>query len=48
MGENLCQLYIRQGMLTRIYRELKKLSSPKINDPMKKWTSKLNRAFSKG
>jgi hypothetical protein len=37
-----------KGLLTRIYRELKKLSSPKINDPMKKWTSKLNRAFSKG
>jgi hypothetical protein len=42
MGENLCQLYI-----IRIYRELKKLNSPKINDPMKKWANKQNRAISK-
>jgi hypothetical protein len=25
-----------KGLLTRMYRELKKLNSPKINDPMKK------------
>jgi hypothetical protein len=31
----------------RIYRELKKLNSPKINDPMKKWANELNRAFAK-
>jgi hypothetical protein len=31
----------------RIYRKLKKLNSAKINDPMKKWSSELNRAFSK-
>jgi hypothetical protein len=36
-----------KGLITRIYRELKKLNSPKINDPMKKWTNELNRAFSK-
>jgi hypothetical protein len=34
-------------VITRIYRELKKLNSPKINDPKKKWASKLNRTFSK-
>jgi hypothetical protein len=34
-------------LIIRIYRELKKLNSPKINDPMKKWANKLNRAFSK-
>jgi hypothetical protein len=25
-----------RGLITRIYRELKKLNSPKINDPVKK------------
>jgi hypothetical protein len=30
-----------------MYREIKKLNSPKINDPMKKWANELNRAFSK-
>jgi hypothetical protein len=36
-----------KGLITRIYRELKKLNSPKINDPMKKWANELSRAFSK-
>jgi hypothetical protein len=36
-----------KGLITRIYRELKKLISPKINEPIKKWASKLNRTFSK-
>jgi hypothetical protein len=36
-----------KGLITRIYRELKKLNSPKINEPRKKWASKLNRTFSK-
>jgi hypothetical protein len=34
-----------KGLITRIYRELKKLKSPKINEPIKKWASKLNRTF---
>jgi hypothetical protein len=34
-------------LITWIYRELRKLNSPKINDPMKKWANELNRAFSK-
>jgi hypothetical protein len=33
--------------MTRIYRQLKKLNTKKINDPVKKWAAKLNRAFSK-
>jgi hypothetical protein len=36
-----------KGSITGIYREFKKLNSLKINDPMKKWTNELNRAFSK-
>jgi uridine kinase len=34
-------------LITRIYRELKKLNSPKINDPVKKWRNELSRTFSK-
>jgi hypothetical protein len=34
-------------LITRIYRELKKLNSPKINEPIRKWASEINRTFSK-
>jgi cobalamin biosynthesis Co2+ chelatase CbiK len=33
------------GVITRIYKELKKLNSQKINDPIKKWKTELNRTF---
>jgi hypothetical protein len=36
-----------KGLITRIYRELKKLNSPIINEPIKKWANELNRTFSK-
>jgi hypothetical protein len=36
-----------KGLITRIYRELKKLNSPKIYEAIKKWASELNRSFSK-
>jgi hypothetical protein len=36
-----------KGLITRIYRKLKKLNSPKINEPIKKWATELNRPFSK-
>jgi hypothetical protein len=34
-------------LITRIYRELKKLNSPQINEPMKKWANELNTDFPK-
>jgi hypothetical protein len=36
-----------KGLIARIYRELKKLISPQINEPIKKWATELNRIFSK-
>jgi hypothetical protein len=32
---------------TRTYRELRKLNSSKINEPIKKWATELSRIFSK-
>jgi single-stranded DNA-specific DHH superfamily exonuclease len=36
-----------KGVMTRIYRELKKLNSPQMNEPIKKWATELNRTLSK-
>jgi hypothetical protein len=36
-----------KGLITRIHRELKKPNSLKINEPIKKWATELNRSFSK-
>jgi hypothetical protein len=47
MGENLPILLIQQGLISIIYRELKKLSLQRINIPMKKWAHELNSKFSK-
>jgi hypothetical protein len=46
--EKIFTSYISEkGLITRIYRKLKKLNSPKINEPIKKWETALNRNFSK-
>jgi hypothetical protein len=37
-----------KGLIIRIYRELNKLNSPKINEPIKKWATERNRSFFKG
>jgi hypothetical protein len=36
-----------KGLVARIYRELKKLNSSRINEPIKKWATELNRTFTK-
>jgi hypothetical protein len=36
-----------KGLISRIYRDLKKLNPQRINIPMKKWAHELNREFSK-
>jgi hypothetical protein len=36
-----------KGLITRIHRELKKLNSQKVNDPVKKWANELSSIFSK-
>jgi hypothetical protein len=36
-----------KGLITRIYRKLKKLNFSQINEPIKKWATELNRTFSK-
>jgi glycogen debranching enzyme len=36
-----------KGLISRIYRELKKFSSQIMNTPIKKWAHELNREFSK-
>jgi single-stranded DNA-specific DHH superfamily exonuclease len=45
--ENIASYTSDKGLITRQYRELKKLNSPKINEPIKKWATELNRTFSK-
>jgi hypothetical protein len=36
-----------KGLVSRIYRELRKLNSQRINTPMKRWAHELSRDFSK-
>jgi hypothetical protein len=36
-----------KGLITRIYRELKKLTPQRINSPLNKWANELNTQFSK-
>jgi hypothetical protein len=45
--ENICWVYIRQRTDNQNKLELKKLNSPTINEPIKKWETELKRTFSK-
>jgi hypothetical protein len=47
VGENICQLYIRQRTDKQNIQGAQKTNSPKINEPIKKWATELNRIFSK-
>jgi hypothetical protein len=41
--ENFASYTLNKELITRIYRELKKLNSPCINNPMRKFINELNR-----
>jgi hypothetical protein len=45
VGENICQLHIKQRTDNQNIQGAKKLNSPKINEPIKKWATELNRIF---
>jgi hypothetical protein len=47
MGENLCSYSSDKGLISRIYRELNKLSLQRVNTPIKKWAHDFNGEFSK-
>jgi hypothetical protein len=47
-GEKIFASYTSdKELITRIYKKLKNLNFQRINNPMKKWESELNRNFSK-
>jgi hypothetical protein len=47
MGENLCQLYICQGINNQKTQRAEKVTLEKNNNPSHKWAKELNRQLSK-
>jgi hypothetical protein len=47
VGENIFQLFIRQGTDSQNIQGIKKVNSPEISEPIKKWATELNRTLSK-
>jgi hypothetical protein len=41
MGEIFASYTSDKGLITRIYKELKKLNPSKTNDPLKKWATEI-------
>jgi preprotein translocase subunit SecD len=47
VGENIfASCTSDKGPITKIYKKLKNLNTPKISEPIKKWATELNRTFS--
>jgi hypothetical protein len=47
MEKNFSTFTSDKDLITIIYKELKKVNSPKLYDPMNKWANEVKRAFSK-
>ena len=46
MGEDVANDLLDKGLVSRIYKELIKITTQKINNPVKKWAEHINRHFS--